>query len=71
MKKIVALISTNDKKKLKEFCDKWNTNNPHSNIEAITEVPFDTTLKEIKDVIVENRSKKIEEEYADDLHELA
>lgn len=39
-------------------------------LKAFSDVPNDTTIKEIQDAIVHNRSEQIEE-YQDDLQELA
>lgn len=40
-------------------------------LKELSEVPIDTTMEEIKDAIVHNRSKQIEEEYSDAFEELA
>lgn len=40
-------------------------------LKDFSNVPNDTTIKEIRDAIVHNRSKQIEKEYQDDLQELA
>ena len=40
-------------------------------LKEFSEVPNDTTIEEIKDAIVHNRSERIEEEYSEAFEELA
>lgn len=40
-------------------------------VESISEVPANTTMEELQNAIVENRSQAVEEDYADAFTELA
>ena len=78
MKKIAALINIEELENemplsefLKEFENSWNEVNEYAKISEFAEVPIDTSIKEIEDAIVLNRSEKVEEEYSDALQELA
>lgn len=72
MKKIIALIDVekteNAYLKMNEVINK---NNNLMKLRGCIEVPYDTTVEEISDIIVQNRSKKIEEDYAQTFEELS
>lgn len=72
MKKIIALIDVekteNAYLKMNEVINKDNN---LMKLKGCIEVPYDTTVEEISDIIVQNRSKKIEEDYAQTFEELS
>lgn len=75
-KKIVALITLDANVRENEMNDYIRTEfgwlaNSGMHLEDFSDVPYNTTLKEIQDAIIQNRAEKIEEEYNDDLQELA
>lgn len=65
MGKILILCDEN-----RQFIEQIITENG-IHAESISEVPANTTMEEIQDAIVENRSKIVEEDYADAFTELA
>lgn len=72
MKKIIALI---DVEKIGpsylKMSELINKSDDSMKLKGCIEVPYDTTVEEINDAIIQNRSKKIEEDYAQTFEELS
>lgn len=77
MKKIVAICEIDDTQIPKDCFEDYVTQEfgwleeSGITLSAFSEAPSNTSIDEIKDAIVSNRSKDIEEEYSEAFEELA
>ena len=62
----ILILCDGDKQNTKQILNKNGVS-----VENISEVPANTTMEELQDAIVENRSRTVEQDYADAFTELA